>query len=255
MNDVINGLDERITSLAFAIAMLAAWQVGAWMGYRLLMKGHPKPSKFDDASMALVGLLIAFSFGTSVAKHDQRRLAVVADGNAISDFYTCAGLLKEPVRGQLRSVIQQYAQLRLDLAHARVDTAATLEDALAKFDTMHGRMAELVDQAVTDGTPIAVSLTNTLNAVSSNQASRLDAITDRLPASIVILLFASAIVTTLLIGREQGSADNREPIGTLCFIVLVTLAVLVILDLNQPGHGLIQVSQAPIERTLHLMQK
>jgi hypothetical protein len=75
MDQFIAGLDERIVALALAIAMLAAWQVGKHLGGRLLTKGHPKPSKFDDASMALMGLLLAFAFGTSIAKYDQRRLA------------------------------------------------------------------------------------------------------------------------------------------------------------------------------------
>ena len=81
--------------------MLAAWRIGWRMGRALRGREGVKPSKFDDASMALLGLLLAFSFGMSIAKHDQRRLAVVADANAIGDFYTCASLLKEPTRTRL----------------------------------------------------------------------------------------------------------------------------------------------------------
>jgi hypothetical protein len=54
--------------------------------------------QFTDASMALLGLLLAFTFSLSLARHDQRRLAAIADGNSIGDFYTCATLLKEPGR-------------------------------------------------------------------------------------------------------------------------------------------------------------
>jgi hypothetical protein len=69
---------------------------------------------------------------------------------------------------------------------------------------MHDQMTTLVGQAVSDGTPIAVSLANTLNNVTSNQASRLAAYRDRLPTSVVFLLYTCAIVTVLLIGREQA---------------------------------------------------
>jgi hypothetical protein len=103
-------------SLAIALGMLAAWKVGFLMGGRLRRKGGGRePSKFDDASMALLGLLLAFTFGVSISKHDQRRLAVVADSNAIGDFYTCATLLKEPVRTELQNVIREYAELRVGL--------------------------------------------------------------------------------------------------------------------------------------------
>ncbi|MGH7841293.1 MAG: hypothetical protein ACREQT_07185, partial [Candidatus Binataceae bacterium] len=106
-----------------------------------------------------------------------------------------------------------------------------------------------------EGTPIAVSLTNALNTVSGNQASRLSAIRDRVPTSILLLLFLSAIVTTLLIGRQQGSTDSYEVAGTLCFILLVTAAVYVTLDLNQPGRGLIRASQEPIARLVSSMHR
>jgi hypothetical protein len=254
MDQIVAGLDERIVALTLAFAMLAAWQIGRWLGRRLLSKGHPKPSKFDDASLALMGLLLAFAFGTSITKYDQRRLAVVADSNAIGDFYTCATLLKEPTRTELQSVIQRYAQLRLDLSQGPISNA-DFESALSRFDQMHNQMVELVGQALTAGTPIAVSLTNTLNGVTSNQASRLAAVRDRLPTTIVILLFASALIATLLIGREQGSTDSYEVAGPLCFVLLVSIAVYVTLDLNTPGRGLIRASQEPIARLVGSMHK
>ena len=254
MDFAISGLDERVIAFSLAVVMLAAWKIGLWIGHGNLGEGRSKPSKFDDASMALMGLLLAFAFGTSIAKYDQRRVAVVTDSNAIGDFYTCASMLNEPTRTQLHSVLRQYTQLRLDVSRGS-DSNPSIDIALSKFFEMHQQMVELVRQAVAGGTPISVSLVNTLNAVTSSQVSRLATLRDRLPTSIVILLFASAIVTTLLIGREQGNRDSNDVAGTLCFILLVSIAVYVTLDLNAPGRGLIRASQEPIERLLASMQK
>ncbi len=252
-DQIIPALDIHVVALILAAAMLVAWEVGR-IGGHLQGKEGAKPSKFDDASMALLGLLIGFSFGMSIAKHDQRRLAVVADANAIGDFYTCASLLRDPTRTKLQALIRQYAQLRVELARGQL-RPIDLEGALAKFTRMHNQMTELVSQALNDGTPIAVSLTNTLNQVTSNQASRLAAYRDRLPPSIVVLLYASAIITALLIGREQGIDGSTDVAGTLCFVLLVSLAVYVTLDLNRPERGLITVSQEPMERLLFSMTK
>jgi hypothetical protein len=246
--------DIHIIVLILIVAMLAAWSIGKRLGEWLSRKGGTKPSKFDDASIALLGLLLAFSFGMSIAKHDQRRLAVVADSNAIGDFYTCASLLKEPSRTKLQTVIREYMQLRVDLTRGPF-AVSDLESALLKFTQLHIQMTEIVGEALSDGTPIAVSLTNTLNAVTSNQTSRLAAYRDRLPTSILFLLFVCSVATVLLIGREQGAANNSEIVGTLCFIILVSLAVYVTLDLNQPETGWIRVSQEPLERLLSSMSK
>jgi hypothetical protein len=118
---------------------------------------------------------------------------------------------------------------------------------------MHDQMTTLVGQALNNGTPIAGSLTTTLNEVTSNQASRLAAYRDRLPASIVFLLYACAIVTALLIGREQGVEGSTDIAGTVCFILLVSIAVYATLDLHRPESGLIRVSQEPIGRLLSSM--
>jgi hypothetical protein len=247
LDQMVAPLDIHIVASALGVAMLAAWQIGRRLGKRLQGKDGVKPSKFDDASIGLLGLLLAFSFGTSIAKHDQRQLAVVADANAIGDFYTCASLLKEPSRTKLQTVIRQYAQLRLDLASGR---APHLEEALAEFGRMHDQMTSLVGQAVSDGTPIAMLLANTLNSVTTSQNSGLAAYRDRLPTSMVFLLYTCAIVTALLIGREQGVEGNTDVAGTVCFILLVGIAVYVTLDLNRPESGRIRVSQEPIEQLL-----
>ena len=79
LDQMVGALDIHIVALALGVAMLAAWQIGRRMGRRVQGKDGIKPSKFDDASIALLGLLLAFSFGTSIAKHDRRQVAVVAD--------------------------------------------------------------------------------------------------------------------------------------------------------------------------------
>ena len=157
LDQTIAALDIHTVALTLGVATLVAWRIGRRMGGRLRGREGVKPSKFDDASIGLLGLLLAFSFGTSITKHDQRQVAVVADANAIEDFYTCASLLKEPSRTKLQNAIRQYAQLRLDLSRGRA-RAGNLEDALVDFGRMHDQMTQLVGEAVSDGTPIAVLL-------------------------------------------------------------------------------------------------
>jgi hypothetical protein len=154
----------------------------------------------------------------------------------------------------LRSVIRDYAALRVDLS-TRVYDAHAFEHALGQFQQMHNQMVELVSKALADGTPIAAPLTNTLNAATSSHAERLAAIRDRLPTSIVLLLLLSAVISAVLVGREQGAADEADIAGTVCFIVLISFAIFVTLDLNQPNRGFIAVDQEPIQRLLSTMSQ
>jgi len=255
MGTIFAELNPELVAAALGLMMFAAWAFGRWHGRRLRAAvGEIPVSKFEDASLALLGLLVGFSFSMAIVKHDQRRLMVVADSNAIGDFYNCASLVKEPTRTKLQAVIRDYTRLRFELSGKRLDEA-TVENALGQMQLMHSQMVDLVSQALAAGTPIAVSLTNTLNGVTSNHASRLAAARDRLPASVVLLLLISAVLSSMLVGRQQGASDTPDTAGTVSFIILVTFAVYVILDLNQPERGLIQVSQEPIQRLLSSMIK
>jgi hypothetical protein len=253
MGSIFAKIDSWLVALALGSAMFAAWKFGRRHGRHLRAESGEVPvSKFDDASLALLGLLLGFTFSMAIVKHDQRRLMVVADSNAIGDFYTCASLLNEPVRTKLQAVIHSYTKLRLELTGRNPDEA-TLENALGQMQQMQGQMTVLVGQALVAGTPIAVPLTSTLNGVTSNHAARLAAARDRLPASVVLLLLLSAVVSSMLVGREQGASDKTDIAGTVSFIVLASFVVFVILDLNQPERGLITVSQEPIRRLLSSM--
>jgi hypothetical protein len=240
-------------ALVLAVLMLVAWRVGLRMGNVLRDRNRrARWSKFDDASLALLGLLVAFTFGMSISRHDDRRLMVIRDSNAIGDFYTCASLLNEPAKSKLQTLIREYTELRLG-ATRTIATQQHLEEVIKQSQRMQDQMTVLVGDALLQGTPIAVPLTNTLNQLISVNAERVGAIENSLPASIALLLMVSAVVATMLVGREQGFESKTEVSATLSFILMVTLAVYVTLDLNQPRLGMITVSQAPIARVLSTM--
>lgn len=73
-------IDAWTIASTVAVAMVVAWLIGRWLGHRLRLrsKGKAAVSKFLDASLAVLGLLLAFTFSTALVKHDQRRLMVVA---------------------------------------------------------------------------------------------------------------------------------------------------------------------------------
>ena len=63
--------------------------------------------------------------------------------------------------------------------------------------------------------------------------------------AMTVALMLSSVLSAMLVGREQGVADQSDIAGTACLIILVSFAVYVALDLNQPDRGLVTVSQEP----------
>jgi hypothetical protein len=251
MDSIIERTDAWLVATSFAVAMLVSWGLGWWRGGRQAPESGDDPgTKFTDASLALLGLLLAFTFSMALSRYEQRRQAVVAESNAIGDFYTCATLLKKPFRTRLQAVLDDYARHLLEArSGTMLDPQQETEFCLEKF----ARMTEIARAALAEGTPVAVPLTNTLNDVTSNNASRQAAYRERLPGSIVLLLFLGSVVPAFLIGAKQGVSHKMHVAGSFSFIVLVALVIYVTLDLNQPNRGLIRVSQYSLERVVQSM--
>lgn len=255
MDIFVHKIDAWLVALAFAVAMVGSWAVGWRRGRRLPPESGEDPgTKFTDASVALLGLLLAFTFSMALGRYEQRRQAVVDESNAIGDFYTCASLLKEQYRSRLQDLIRDYAQHQLNTPEEKLAGAEDERENQYCMDA-YARMTDVVNQALADGTPIAVPLTNTLNNVTSTRASRLAAYKHRLPWSIVALLLLSALAPSFLIGEKQGASKKVHLSGTVSFIVLVSLVIFVTIDLNQPRRGLITVSQDSLERVIQSMAK
>jgi hypothetical protein len=255
VNNIVEDLDAWLIALIFAGAMFGCWACGRRWGRRFSGEtGEDPGTKFIDASMALLGLLLAFTFAIALGKYDQRRLAVVAESNAIGYFYTCASLLKGTYRSELQDVIRDYAKDQLDIPHETL-AGADEKEATTRTLKRFARMTKIVDEAIAAGTPIAVPLTNTLNNVTSSNAFRLAMYQEGLRWSIVLLLFLAAVAPAFLIGEKQGATQKAHLSGSISFIVIVALVVYVILDLNQPHRGMIRVSQDPLERVIQSMGK
>src|SRR5262249_31444231 len=190
----------------------------------------------------------------SLGRHDQRRQMVVDESNAIADFDTCASLLGEPQRSNLRAVIREYARNE-ETALSRFLPKEEQRKVTEQSRVLHGRMTDIVAQAVALGTPIAVCLTNTLNAVTSANASRLAAFEEKLPWTILLLLLLASVVPSFLTGKQQGASQKTRLSGTASFVLLVTLVIFIVLDLNQGRRGLIKVNREPFDRLLQTLER
>ena len=248
--------DPWLTGAMLGALMMAGWYAGWRWGRRGRARGAAQvtESKLGDASLAILGLLLAFTFSMALNKYDRRRDALVNDSNAIGDLYTCASLLPEPQGGKLRGVVREYTRLRVDIGNTASPTNEEIRRALTRFDAMLKQMTDLVRESIAAGTPIASPLTLSLNEVQSAQATRLAAIRDRLPSGTMLLLAVAACLTSALVGREQAGSKNPSLAGTSAFIIIVSLTVCVTVDLNHPTRGVIRTSQEPMQRLFDSMR-
>ena len=248
-------LDAWAVALTFAAAMVVFWTVG----WRRARRASAPPvgdasSRFTDASMALLGLLLAFTFSMSLNRYDERRAAALLESNAIGDLYTCASLLPEPGGSKLQTILADYTRGRLEGRRRRA-LRTEPERVMREARQMHTQAAEVVAAVIAGGTPIAVPLVNTLNEVGSSHAAYLAAYRERLPGIVLVLLLLGSVIPAFLMGQHQGTSGTLRLSGPFCFGLLVTLVIYVTFDLNQPSGGLITVGEETLEQLLQSMAK
>lgn len=242
-------VDSWVIASILGGLMVSAWAFGWYRGVHKTMTGKLKSINVNEAILGLFGLLLGFTFSMSLGKHDQRRMMLINDSNCISDFATCASMVKEPVRGKLLVDVRKYLTILLT-PFPKPTNIAAFNQKLDEIEALQADMQSLVTVSVNEGTPVAVPLVNTLIGMSSSYAARLASLRDRLPLEIVLLLCFAGIVTMMLQGQRQGEAGNALFTPSLGFILLACMVIWVTLDLNQPNRGFIHLNKEPLERVL-----
>jgi len=86
----------------------------------------------------------------------------------------------------------------------------------------------------------------TLNEMIDNQGKRLAALRNRVPNIVLLSLFASQPSPADSQVTQVGSIRRRIRMPVYIMGLLISVVILLILDLDRPSSGFIQVSQQPM---------
>jgi hypothetical protein len=195
------------------------------------------------ATLGLLAFLLAFTFGLAAGRFDARKGFILDEANAIGTTYLRAALLPEPQRAEIRALLREYVDVRLQIAQP--DRAP---QALR-------RSAELQDElwfravAVTDkvAAPIAALFITSLNELIDLHAKRVNlAIRNRVPISIWAALYFVSFITMTAVGYHAGMTAKRRSPAILALVLTFSAVILLIADLDRPYEGLFTVNQQAI---------
>ncbi|MEO8439665.1 MAG: hypothetical protein ABI540_05525 [Spartobacteria bacterium] len=229
----------------------------AEIGFRLGRRWHPQ---LDDmrrghlgavlgSVLGLLALLLSFTFALSHDRHEARRQLVLKDANALEALYLESTLLPEPPRQRFKQLLGQYVNLHAQVAQLRRD--ATPKEAAKAADAasaIHREMWQLITTApeVDPSSRSAQEFRRRLIAVLEVQHERLFAAESHVPDPVILLLMLGAAMATGAIGLFGGMGNHRGIPARAILAVLLGATIYVLLDLDRPHEGFIDVSQSPI---------
>src|SRR5206468_872916 len=245
--DPLDALPIGVTTLLIAALLFGACETGFRLGGRKNGAEKTDQGHVLSAMLALLGLLVGFTFSIAVGRHELRRSLVVEEANAIGTEYLRTQMVPEPFRTRLADALRRYTDARLALAAAgESETAIAQADRLA--DSLQRQMWVTTVEAVPAIQPAAVSslLVVAMNTIIDAASSRRAALEARLPSIAFGSLVLYAAVAGGMLGFVSGSGRNRSRVGAFVLLMLLTLALGLILDMDRPRRGTIKVSQQPL---------
>ena len=170
--------------------------------------------------------------------------------NALERAVLRADLLSEPYRTENRKLLKRYVELRATIEPTKI--AGALKESEDIQDELWSHAMAL---AKTDlDSDIGALFVASLNDVIDLHRSRVTfALQYRTPASILLVLLVATVFSMAAVGYQFGRSGHKALFVHLAMAVVFSAVITLIVDLDRPTSGGMQVSQQPmIELNLKL---
>lgn len=230
--------------------ILASSEIGRRLGVRVTGRGGKNISTLESAILALLALMIGFTFAMALSRFEGRREAVMHEANAIGTTALRARLLPPPHRGEALKLLQEYVKIRIDITE-RPLSLETMNAAIARSNEIHEALWQQVKAVAKKDTGMVPTglFIQTLNEMIDDHEKRLTAARNRVPNIVLIALYGIAAVAIGFTGYASGIEARRSRLPVYITGILLSAVILLIQDLDRPGAGFITINQQPLVDT------
>ncbi len=195
--------------------------------------------------LGLLALLLGFTFSMSMQRFDQRSHALIDEANAIGTALLRVQLLPMQYQGDAEKLIKQYIDLRVEVTHIDLTKHEARKAYNNKVSALQNKLWALSILAANED-PRAVTtgaFLNALTEVIDSQGKRNAILQMHVPEVVLILLFIVFIASGGILGYSSGLSGKRIVAPAILVSFLIALIVFIIIDLDRPKRGLIQVNK------------
>lgn len=248
-------MDSPLRIFAVCFVVLG---ISAQLGVRLRRR-RPRVEPDDDvgvilaATLTLLGLIIGFTFSMAVTRYDQRKLYESEEANAIGTEYFRAGLLPKPDAAKVRELLASYVDKRISFYTIREPRYLDQVDAsTARLQTdLWNAIQGSVGTQPTLPVTLAVSgMNDVLNSQGYTQA----AWWNRIPVEAWGLMAVVAVCGNFLLGYNSRRSKPKAPPILFLLPLIVSIAFLLIADLDTPRGGITRVHPRNLESVSAFMR-
>ncbi len=248
--EVLYGYNSIVIVAILFIAMVLfnelGYRVGRFVQSRTDNEVKSLTGSIQASILGLLALLLGFTFSMSMQRYDNRSMALIDEANAIGTAILRIQLLPESFRGEADELFQEYVGLRVEIGQLDLTKIEERRQYNKKIANLQDKLWSLAILATeVDPRPVTTGVfVKSLNDVIDSQGKRNALLQMQVPEVVLLLLFIVFIASGGIMGYSAGLSGKRM-IGPIVLVsLLITLIVFIIIDLDRPKRGLIQVNQS-----------
>jgi hypothetical protein len=205
-------------------------------------------STVTTAMLALVAFTLALTTGIAEDRFEARRVATRDEANSIGTAWLRTGLAGASGK-PIAALIEEYARARLAyLAAASPGTAAA---SLARTDALQNAVWQRALPVLAGmPLPLAAVLASTLTDMFSASFVQHYSMESGAPIETLMMLLAGTMLATGALGYQMGLGGRRQLVLALLLLVMLSGAMVMIIDFNRARGGFIHIDATPLQWTI-----
>lgn len=234
------------TSLLALLAIELGFRLGRAWQHRTHIKKEGPVGAIAAAVLGLLAFLLAFLTGMALQRFDNQRALVVDEANAISTAFLYAGFIDQPTRTEARVLLREYVELRL----AAFEGTVQLGQARARSEEIQyalWRQAEPLARADSQSATLPLYVEALNNMINVHTQRIMAVVSSRLPGDLWLGIYVVAMLSMALVGIQTSYSERRNWLTLVVLVVVFSLVLALIVDLDRPTEGVLVVSQQALQ--------
>jgi hypothetical protein len=234
--------------VVFAISSLVVYElgyrIGRWWQARTPEEAEGPTGVLVGSLLALMAFLLAITMGMADDRYDTRRALVLAESNSIGTTFLRAGYLPEPAASESRELLREYVPLRV-----ATSDRAVLASNLARSVEIQAELwaiAEDLARATPESEVLGLYIDSLNETIDLNESRVVAGLYARVPETVLALLVIGSALTLGMVGYGAGLTRRRSPLTAIVLIVVLGAVITLVIDIDRPRDGFLEVSQQPL---------
>lgn len=249
---------QFIIMTVFMILFVVVIVIGHWIGARSRHETDEESKPYNmtilGGSLGLLGLILGFTFSMAVARYEGGKAQIVRETNAVGTAYLRSKTLPDDDRRFAHELFIKYTDALIAHYNLKIDPDS-FQASVRELSSIQDQIwfqATRVAAKKPDMVPTGIYL-QALNDMIDRGGERLAFIRYRVPDVVYVLVFMTSLMTLCLAGYVAGFAGTRRYLVTSVFAAVIVIVIGIIIDLDRPRRGLVQIDLQQLSDLRHSM--